>query len=254
MGKLVGPEAEWTAVLKSSEAVEEVTKALQKAGKTGALDSLGAAIGQATEVGRFSPSVSLRETLGSIFGASARGLVKGLGAAGLGAAGALLDAKQSMAQAKELAANGDVEGANSVLNGLGARLAFGWMGAQWGGSAGVGAGPYGALIGVVLGGATGVIGGEAAVKAIEKAAKEISEALGLSSGEVTLAVSVRQPETILNPDGTKTITEFNPENNQPSSIKTYDKDGKLKSQTETEYDPLTHVKTRESVFDGSGSR
>ncbi len=254
MGKLVGPEAEWTAVLKSSEAVEEVTKALQKAGKTGALDSLGAAIGQATEVGRFSPSVSLRETLGSIFGASARGLVKGLGAAGLGAAGALLDAKQSMAQAKELAANGDVEGANSVLNGLGARLAFGWMGAQWGGSAGVGAGPYGALIGVVLGGATGVIGGEAAVKAIEKAAKEISEALGLSSGEVTLAVSVRQPETILNPDGTKTITEFNPENNQPSSIKTYDKDGKLKSQTETEYDPLTHVKTRESVFDGSGKQ
>ncbi|WP_163264247.1 AHH domain-containing protein [Chelativorans alearense] len=194
MGRRVGPEAEWHSALRSPEKAEAMVKALQKEGKTAALSELAVAIAQARAAGRFAPSAALLERLGTTF----RGAAKALGIGALGAAGAMIDARQSVAQAKDLAAKGDAAGANNVMNGLGARLAFGWMGAEWGATAGMAAGPWGALAGGALGGVAGVLGGEALVNAIAGAGRKIEAALnGMAAPEQPAAPAPAAPAIAL---------------------------------------------------------
>lgn len=135
------------------------------------------------------------------------------------------------------------------MNGLGARIAFGWMGAELGGTIGTGAGPYGTAIGAVLGGLAGLFGGEALIKGIEEAANRLT---GIVSSNGNSVSEAKAPEAMTNADGSTTIAAFNPDKNKPAIIKTFDREGRLTGETRFDYDPLTDIKTRETDLDGSG--
>jgi hypothetical protein len=242
----------WDPVTKTEGSVKAALEAIAEEGTKAAkgpahaaMNSLGVAIAEAQGAGRLSVSPAFAATLRTTF-------MKGL--KGLGAVGIAADLATSTAEAKERAEKGDIAGAHSVMNGLGARLAFGWMGGEMGAAAGAGAGLYGALIGAALGGLAGLFGGEAAVKGIETVADKLAGVVGVG-GPATgkrSGTPAKAPQATSHPDGSTSITVFNSENNRPSSVKTYDKNGKLIGETKTHYDPLTGVKIREESFDGAG--
>jgi len=213
---------EWGLTTTSEERIKAALDALEQDGvkaakgpAEAARNSLNIAIAQAREAGTLTLSEAFMKTLKDV---SMKGL-KGVAVAGVAA-----DIALSTAEAKTLAEKGDVAGAHSVMNALGARLAFGWLGVEMGAPAG----PYGA----VLGGLAGLIGGEALVKGIEKIANQLT---GLLNSNGTKTYEAKAPEATINPDGSTTITTFNPDNNKPSSNKTYDKQGRL-TQSVTNYE------------------
>lgn len=215
---------EWDLSITSEARITATLEAIEKDGAKAARGSpedarntLGAAIAQAREAGTLSISDTFVATLRDKFM---------IGLRGAAAAGVMADIAVSTLEAKELAEKGDAVGAHSVMSGLGARMAFGWLGAEWGASIGRGAGLYGVLGGAALGGLAGVIGGEALVKAIQDAANWFTGAVGLEKN-VTSITPAKAPEARIGADGSTTITEFNRNNDKSSNITTYDNQGRL---------------------------
>lgn len=155
---LVGAEAKWVGALSSLQRVEAFAEALDKAGNKAALDEFTVAVAQAQASGRLVVSENLRKTLG-------RFAMKGL--RGVGAVGIIADIATSQAEAKEFAFKGDKAGAQNTMNGLMARLSYGWVGSEVGLAFGAPGGPWGMGAGAVVGGIGGIFIGEAWVQALE---------------------------------------------------------------------------------------
>ncbi|MBC2887735.1 AHH domain-containing protein [Ochrobactrum sp. CM-21-5] len=236
----------WDAITTAEDRVRAAVDAIEpngiKASKGPAeiaKNNLGAAIVRSAEAGELTLSQGTLQNLGQVFSRAATGIA---------ALGLVADIAVSTAEARQAALKGDIEGAHSIMNGLGARLAFGWLGAQWGASLGAGAGIYGTVIGGALGGIAGVLGGEELVRGIERVANQFA---GLINPQGNAATPVKAPEAESS-GGNTVITEFDPKSTRPTLVTTYNPLGKVTQQMRPQFDLQTGLKTREEISDADG--